>query len=116
MALSYTIVGTSALDSWPPSFGFAGAMACDCPDVEISLARTSSTTFRATFSWPVLDTPDLTLIGNYRMRDDAGLAPDLAIHSVVAEDVASPTYIDLETDEQRTGVDYVLDRFTLERA
>lgn len=88
---------------------------CPC-DVNLTLSRIDERTLRVTFSQAVELNPYLTAPINYRVFDEALVAPDLIIYSIAAEAVAQPTFIDLTTDEQRTGITYRVLAYILERA
>jgi hypothetical protein len=88
---------------------------CPC-DIGLTLSRTDATHMRLTFSAPVELNPYLSAPVNWRIYDQAGVAPDLIIYSIAPEAVAEPTYIDFTTSEQRTGVNYVAHAYILEIA
>ena len=86
---------------------------CPC-DLILTLTRTSSTSFRVSFDRPVVNNPYLTIPANWSVRDEAGVAPPLQVISVTPEGVGAPSYIDLVTSEQRTGVQYIAEAYILE--
>ena len=88
---------------------------CPC-NLILTLTRTSSTSFRVTFSAPVENNPWLSQAGNWAVRDTNGVAPTLQVISSTPQAIANPTYVDLVTSEQRTGVNYEAEAFILETA
>lgn len=92
-----------------------GVAPCPC-DVELTVTRIDETTVRVTFDRAVLSSPWLTAPINWRVYDPLAVAPDLLVYSIAPEAVASPSYVDLTTDEQRTGVDYAAEAYRLEAA
>lgn len=79
--------------------------------VEISsVVSTSPTTWRVTFSVPVLDNAALAAIANYIF------SPILIVVSIVPEAVANPGYVDITTSEQLDGQSYTLTIHLVEAA
>lgn len=106
-SMEWTIGGAPGIDM--------SGSACVC-EVDIVATRTDSTHLRVTFARPVRLTPWLTALANWSVRDSLGVAPVLTVRSISAENVAAPTYVDLLTDEQRTGINYIVEAYTLEAA
>lgn len=81
------------------------------PSVEISsVVSTSPTTWRVTFSIPVLDNVALRAIVNYVF------SPALTVVSITPEAVADPNYVDITTSEQLDGQSYTLTIHLVEAA
>lgn len=73
----------------------------------VSLTPTS---IRVSFVDPAVDNDAL------RSADSYKITPVRNVFSVTPENVAEPTYVDLEIDEQKTGVTYTLELQRLEKA
>lgn len=70
----------------------------------------SSTSIRVTFPAPALNNSALVQPGNYV------ITPTLAVYSVTPEAIANPNYVDLEIDEQTTGLSYEVEVQGVEKA
>lgn len=83
-----------------------------CNDPEIStVAALTSTSARVTFTEPMVNNTALTWPGAYRIVDGSRVRQVL---SVLPEAVASPTYVDLITEEMRDGASLSLEIEILE--
>jgi hypothetical protein len=71
-----------------------------------SVERLSSTRIRVHFTVPVVNNAFLTAAPCYVIEDSSHVAPARVVSLVEPENVASPTYVDLIMDEQRSGITY----------
>lgn len=88
--------------------GEAGAAPVDA--LTINVVRIDSTHIRIEFSAPVVSNPAMLQLGNYATQ------PQLEVRSVLPEPVSDPTYVILETSEQRTGINYAVFVYRIEAA
>jgi len=75
-----------------------------------SVVSTSSTSWRVTFTVPVLDNAALRNALNYEF------SPALSVVSVTPESATNPSYVDLETTEQKDAETYTLTIHLVEAA
>jgi len=76
----------------------------------IGVVSTSPTTWRVTFSVPVLDNAALRSASNY------SFSPDLTVVGIIPESTTNPNYVDIETSEQLDGQSYTLTIHLVESA
>ena len=76
----------------------------------VAVSVLGSTSIRVTFPQPAKNNSALIQAGNYV------ITPTLAVHSVTPEAIANPNYVDLEIDEQTTGLSYELEVQGVEKA
>lgn len=76
----------------------------------VTVTSLGPTTIRVTFPEPATLNSALVQPGNYV------ITPSLTVHSVTPESAVDPTYVDLEIDEQTTGVNYEVEVQGVEKA
>lgn len=103
--VSFTIGGAPGIDA------SGGICACD---IALSVTRTDSTHLRVTFSRAVRFTPWVTSLLNWSVRDRLGIAPALTVRAISPQNTTAPSYVDLTTAEQRSGVSYIVEAYVLE--
>ncbi len=76
----------------------------------LSVVVIDEVTIRINFVSAAIDNQALRSLDNYV------ITPTLNVYSVTPEAVATPTYVDLVIDEQKTGVDYDVELQRIEAA
>lgn len=88
----------------------AGGSSTGGPGEIASVSVLSPISIRATFAAPVKDNLALHNPDNYQ------ITPALTVYSVTPESAVNPSYVDLEIDEQQTGVSYDIEIVAIEEA